>query len=334
MESLRGMVNFVQVARLGSFAKAAEQLGVSAVAVSKNVSRLEQQLGVRLFARSTRHLGLTPEGSALLERCELPLAQLADAFAGSRKAAEEAEGVVRITSVTPFVRNYLAPHLAAFHRRHPNVVLQLECSEHISNLIADRNDIGIRIGSLDNADFVARPLGPLALPLCVAPALLARVQPLTTPEAVAQRHALGLQLTGSADVVPWRLQGKQGLRTLPVAGPLRCNDMAALAAACVAGLGVAQLPLVSVLAELKSGQLQVLWPEQSPRGLQLFMHYPNRNLPARVRVVVEFLLDCARAHPDLALEPQHFAVRPAVMVEPVEPAAPAAAPRRRSRAAA
>jgi hypothetical protein len=110
--------------------------------------------------------------------------------------------------------------------------------------------------------------------------------------------------------------------------------MAALAAACVAGLGVAQLPLVSVLAELKSGQLQVLWPEQSPRGLQLFMHYPNRNLPARVRVVVEFLLDCARAHPDLALEPQHFAVRPAVMVEPVEPAAPAAAPRRRSRAAA
>ena len=333
MESLRGMVNFVQVARLGSFAKAAEQLGVSAVAVSKNVSRLEQQLGVRLFARSTRHLGLTPEGTALLERCELPLAQLAEAFEGSRKAADEAEGVVRITSVTPFVRSYLAPHLAGFHRLHPNVVLQLECSEHISNLIAERNDIGIRIGPLDSADFVARPLGPLALPLCAAPSFLARVQPLALPEAVALRHGLGLQLPGSADVVPWRLQGTQGLRMLPVAGPLRCNDMAALAAACVAGLGVAQLPLVSVLGELKSGQLQVLWPEQSPRGLQLFVHYPNRNLPARVRVVVEFLLDCARAHPDLAIEPQHFAARG--FTAPVAAApAPAAAPRRRSRAAA
>lgn len=333
MESLRGMVNFVQVARLGSFAKAAEQLGVSAVAVSKNVSRLEQQLGVRLFARSTRHLGLTPEGSALLERCELPLAQLADAFAGSRKAADEAEGVVRITSVTPFVRSYLAPHLATFHRRHPKVVLQLECSEHISNLIAEHNDIGIRVGSLDSADFVARPLGPLALPLCAAPSFLARVQPLASPEAVALQHGLGLQLSGSAEVVPWRLQGKQGLRLLPVAGPLRCNDLAALASACVAGLGVAQLPLVSVLGELKSGQLQVLWPEQSPRGLQLFVHYPNRSLPARVRVVVDFLLDCARAHPDLALEPHLFAARPVIPM-PAAPAAPATAPRRRSTAAA
>ncbi len=330
MESLRGMVNFVQVARMGSFAKAAEQLGVSAVAVSKNVSRLEQQLGVRLFARSTRHLSLTPEGSALLERCEQPLAQLADAFAGTRKAADEAEGLVRITSVTPFVRSYLAPHLAAFHRRHPRVVLQLECSEHVSNLIAERNDIGIRIGSLESADFVARPLGPLALPLCVAPSFLQRAQTLGPPEAVALTHGLALQLPGSLETVPWRLQGRAGLRTVPVAGPLRCNDMAALAAACVAGLGVAQLPLVSVLPELKSGQLQVLWPEQAPRGLQLFVHYPSRQLPARVRVVVEFLLDCARAHPDLALEPQLFAARPATP----EPTSTPASPRRRSRAPA
>jgi DNA-binding transcriptional LysR family regulator len=120
------------------------------------------------------------------------------------------------------------------------------------------------------------------------------------------------------------------LRMLPGAGPLRSNDMAALAGACVAGLGVAQLPLVSVLSELKAGQLQVLWPEQAPRGLQLFVHYPSRKLPARVRVVVEFLLDCAREHPDLALEAQHFAARP---VKPAAPR-PAAAPRRRSTAAA
>lgn len=310
MESLRGMVNFVQVARLGSFAKAAQHLGVSAVAVSKNVSRLEQQLGVRLFARSTRHLGLTAEGSALLARCELPLAQLADAFAGSRKAADDAEGLVRITSVTPFVRCYLVPHLPEFHRRHPKVVLQLECSEHISNLLTERHDIGIRMGVLASADFVARPLGPLALPLCAAPSFLARTQLLTSPDAAALQHGLGLQLPGSADAVPWRLQGKDGLRLVPVAGPLRCNDMDALAGACVAGLGVAQLPLVSVLSELKSGQLQVLWPEQSPSGLQLFMHYPNRQLPARVRVVVDFLLESAREHPDLALEPQHFAGQP------------------------
>lgn len=329
MESLRGMMNFVHVARLGSFAKAAESLGISAVAVSKNVTRLEQRLEVRLFARSTRHLSLTPEGEALLERCEQPLAQLAEAYAGSRKAATEAEGLVRITSVTPFVRSYLAPQLAAFHRRYPRVTLQLECSEQVSNLVAERFDIGVRIGALESAGFVARPIGPLALPLCAAPSFIARQQPLGPVETLGRQHGLGLLLPGTAEPTPWRLQGDNGrLRAVPVAGPLRCNDMAALAAACVAGLGVAQLPLVSVLAELRAGQLQVLWPEQSPQGLQLFVHYPNRKLPARVRAVVDFLLECSRAHPDLAVEPRQF---PAPSLSPP---APEAAARRQRRSAA
>jgi DNA-binding transcriptional LysR family regulator len=330
MDSLRGMMSFVHVARLGSFAKAAEGLGISAVAVSKNVTRLEQQLEVRLFARSTRHLSLTPEGAALLERCERPLAQLAEAYAGSRKAATEAEGLVRITSVTPFVRSYLAPQLAAFHRRHPKVVLQLECSEHVSNLVAERFDIGVRVGALESAGFVARPIGALALPLCAAPSFLARQPPPGSADELARQQGLGLLLPGGAEPVPWRLQLDGRLRQVPVAGPLRCNDMAALAAACVAGLGVAQLPLVSVLSELRSGLLQVLWPEQSPQGLQLFVHYPSRKLPARVRVVVDFLLECAREHPDLAVSPQCFA---APALKP--PAAEAAArPPRRPAAAA
>ena len=94
---------------------------------------------------------------------------------------------------------------------------------------------------------------------------------------------------------------------MPIGGPLRCNDFASLAMACKAGLGVAQLPLVQVLPELRSGELRVLHPELSPRGLQLFLHYPDRQLPARVRVFVDFVLEVSRDHPDLAVTPMEIA---------------------------
>lgn len=99
MESLRGMVSFVQTAREGSFVPAAKALGVTAVAVSRNVARLEAQLGVRLFARTTRQLSLTAEGATLLVQCEAPLEQLEAAFRVSRDATDTPTGRVRVTAV-------------------------------------------------------------------------------------------------------------------------------------------------------------------------------------------------------------------------------------------
>ncbi|MFZ2989221.1 LysR substrate-binding domain-containing protein [Ideonella sp.] len=310
MESLRGMVSFVQTARSGSFVKAAEVLGVSSVAVSRNVSRLEAQLKVRLFARSTRHLSLTAEGAALLARCEVPLEQLDAAFRGSRDAAGEAEGVVRITAVSPFVRAYLAPSLADFHAQHPKVELDIECSEQATDLVAGRFDVGIRVGPMQDAAFVARPLGPLQLVLCAAPVFLAR-GPLPAAAELAQQHGLGFKRIGDSQTAPWRLQTGTGHELLPVAGPLRCNDFMTLIAACVAGLGVAQVPMVSALPLLRTGALQMVWPERAPQGLHLFLHYPDRQLPARVRVLVDFVLQANQAHPDLAVTPMKWRLNPA-----------------------
>ena len=308
MESLRGIVSFIQTARCGSFARAAEALGISAVAVSRNVTRLEAQLSVRLFARTTRQLSLTAEGEALLAQCEAPLATLDAAFNNARGGAESPDGIVRITAVSPYVRGYLAASLVEFHARYPRVVLDIDCSEQVSDLVASRFDVGIRVGPLDDAGFVARPIGALVLVLCAAPELLAlRGLPVDLP-ALALRHGLGLKPSGSSHAAPWWLQGPDGLYQLPVGGPLICNDFVALAAACAAGLGVVQLPLVAALPMLRTGRLQVLHPELSPRGLQLFLHYPDRQLPARVRVFVDFVLETGRSHPDLALQPEHLAV--------------------------
>ncbi|MDT7835422.1 LysR family transcriptional regulator [Aquabacterium sp. OR-4] len=307
MESLRGMVSFVHTARGGSFARAAEALGVSAVAVSRNVARLEAQLGVRLFARTTRQLSLSAEGAALLAECEAPLASLDAAFQNLRGGVAAATGTVRVTAVSPYVRGYLAAGLADFHARHPQVVLDIECSEQVSDLVAARFDVGIRIGPLRDAGYVARPLGPLALVLCASPGFAARPDlPDELPE-LARRHGLGLKPAGDSQAAPWWLQRDGGVQPLVVGGPLVCNDFSTLIAACAAGLGVAQVPLVAALPQLRAGALRVLHPHCAPRGLQLFLHYPDRQLPTRVRVFVDFVLGTAHSHPDLALLPEQFA---------------------------
>lgn len=125
MQTLKGILNFTRTASLGSFAKAAKELGVSAVAVSQNISRLEAGLGVRLLARSTRALQLTPEGQAFLAQCRQPLAQL-DA------ACKEAAGDMRhprrqaasATVVSPVAHLYLIPLLPTFQQRYPDIELK------------------------------------------------------------------------------------------------------------------------------------------------------------------------------------------------------------------
>ncbi len=331
MESLRGIVNFVQTARLGSFARAAKALGISSVAVSRNVARLEAQLGVRLFARTTRQLSLTNEGAALLAQCEAPLEQLDTAFKRSRESADAPSGRVRVTAVSPFARTYLMPRLGEFHARYPLVELDIELSEQVTDLVAERFDVGIRVGPLRDTSFVARPLGPLKLALCAAPDYLAAAGVPHSIADLARHRGLALTPTGALNAMPWWLQGPDGYVELPVSGPLRCNDFLALTEACCAGMGLAQLPLVVALPALRAGRLKVVLPQAAPQGLRLFMHYPDRQLPARVRVFVDFVLALMQTHPDLDVDPAQFA---AATATPDAPAAKAAKPAARRRAAA
>jgi DNA-binding transcriptional LysR family regulator len=306
MESLRGMVSFVQTARLGSFVRAAQALEVSAVAVSRNVARLEAQLGLRLFARTTRALSLTAEGTALLAQCEVPLEQLDNAFRRTRDSADTPSGCVRITAVSPFVRTYLMPRLGEFHRRYPLVELDIELSEQVTDLVADKFDVGIRVGPLNDASFVARPLGPLTLALCASPAYLAAAGLPLQVQDLAQHRGLALKISGTQRVLPWWLKGPEGAIEWPVSGALRCNDFWALSEACCAGLGLAQLPLVVALPALRAERLKVVLPGAAPTGLRLFMHYPDRQLPARVRVFVDFVVAMMQSHPDLDVPAAQF----------------------------
>ena len=311
MQALRGILNFTRTAELGSFAAAARELGISAVAVSQNVSRLEAKLGVRLLARSTRALTLTPEGQAFLEQCREPLAQLDAACQEAASDVRSASGRVRASLVSPLAFQYLVPLLPKFYKQYPNIQLDLELSEDSTPLIPKRMDVGIRDGGLDDAAFVARPLGPIRLLVCAAPSYLqARGVPRSV-EALRQHDALMLRITGREHNQPMILQqrgdGARNVQMVQLPGRLACNDFRSLLQACIDGLGIAQLPQPMALPALQSGQLKVLLHDHQLDGWQLFIHYPNRKqLPARVRAFVDFCIEHLGGHADLLVDPARW----------------------------
>lgn len=301
--SLKGIENFVRTAECGSFAKAAVALGVSPVAVSENIRRLEQGLGVRLLARSTRHLRLTPEGEAFLEQCTRPLRELGEACRNATGSATQPEGLVRVTMVSAVGHLFVIPELPRFFAQYPGVSLDLDLTEATTSLVAQRFDVGIRVGPLDDAGFVARPLGPLRLPMVASAAYLARHG---TPQTLDDltRHALLQQQIPGRDQRFWLARDEDlaggRLRLLQLSARLVCNDQQSLLRACLDGLGITQLPQPLVLSALRSGALQQVLTQHAPDSLQLYLYYPSRKqLPARVRAFVDFVIQGLADHASL-----------------------------------
>ncbi len=316
MQTLRGILNFTRTAELGSFAAAARELGISPVAVSQNISRLELGLGVRLLARSTRALQVTPEGQAFLEQCKGPLAQLDAACKDAATDVKHPSGKLRVTIVSPVAFLYFVPLLPKFLARYPDIQLELELSEDSASLIAKRFDVGIRVGLMNDAAFVARPLGPLRLLLCASPAYIAQHGAPATLTDLASHALLQLQITGREQATPFFVQtrsdGARSLQTLQLPSRFVCNDFRALLQACLDGIGIAQIPQPMALPHLRQSQLKTLLPDHVPEGWQLFIHYASRKqLPARVRVFVDFCIEHFGGHPDLSADVGAFSHRSA-----------------------
>lgn len=311
MQTLRGILNFTRTAELGSFAAAARELAISPVAVSQNISRLELSLGVRLLARSTRALTITPEGQAFLEQCKGPLAQLAAACQDAASDVQHASGKLRVTVASPVAFLYLVPLLPQFFKRHPDIQLELELSEDSVALIPKRFDVGIRVGALKDAAFIARPLGPLRILMCASPAYLKLRGKPNGPGDLANHALLQLQITGRDQPAPFFVQTREGgarsMQMLQLPGRFICNDFRALLQACQDGLGIAQLPQPMALTALRKGQLKTVLSDHAPDSWQLFIHYPTRKqLPARVRVFVDFCIEHFAGHPDLSVDVAQF----------------------------
>jgi DNA-binding transcriptional LysR family regulator len=305
MEGIRGVIGFVQTVAAGSFAGAAKKLGVTPVAVSKNVQRLERQLGVRLLQRSTRKLSLTEEGRVFYERCTGPLQELEYAQSLVRETGRSPAGVVRVTSLSPFGRNYVLPLLPPFSRLYPDVQIELHLEDAVSDMIGERYDVGIRAGEMRDGSMVVRNIAPLPFVVCGSPAYLAERGVPRTPADLAGHNCLRLYGRSARRALNWQLGPERTPVSPPVSGNLIASDMTTLATAAAHGHGLTLAPLPLVLPLLRAGALTPVLPQYVTQGVHVFIHYPNRrNLAARVRTLVDFLLERLRSNPDLVSDPQ------------------------------
>jgi DNA-binding transcriptional LysR family regulator len=303
MQSIRGIVNFLQTAESGSFTAASAVLGISAVAVGKNVAALEAELGVRLFQRTTRQLQLTDEGRLLVEQCSSPMRDLEFAYKSIRQRAQSPNGLVRITSVTPFARGIVQPLLPMIAEQFPKIQVELVLDDKVVDMVADGFDIGIRVGQMLQPTLIARPIAALNFVVVGAPSYF-RTNGIPKELDDLARHKCLSSRSGNQDETPdqtlnglWRLGDFKSPTIAKVPASLLSNDVAVLLSCALQGQGLFYCPLPLVVPHLRKGELQVALPQWVGHGLSAFLHYPSRrNLPARVKVIVDFMLRNLRDH--------------------------------------
>jgi DNA-binding transcriptional LysR family regulator len=302
MKSLKGITSFVAVASSGSFSAAAKLLGVSAVAVSKNVATLERQLGVRLLQRTTRTLSLTREGQMFYRQSAGPLQELEAAQTVIKQSAKSLSGLVRITSAMPFGMGYIMPLIPEFQIAHPKVQIELHLDDAVSDMVAQGYDVGIRVGMLRDSTRVVRSIAPLPFVVCgSAEYLKLRGWPETIDDLI-HHNCLRLRRSGRENPMQWRLQGNNSHTDKRIQGNFFVNDFAALAQAAIQNQGLICVPLALAMPLFRAGQLRPVLTDHIDPTLTVYLHYPNRkNLPARTRSFIDFALERLRLEQDLQM---------------------------------
>lgn len=288
---------FVAVLDTGSFSAAAARLQTSSGQASKLVSRLESLLGVQLLVRTTRALSPTEAGRAYYERVRPLLEEWDELDASIRSASSEAQGRVRLTVPLTFGTAILAPLFCEFAAAHPRIGLDVSFSDRAASLIDEGFDVAIRIGAPRDSSLVARRLCPVRIVTVASPAYLA-----AEGEPVAPRDLAGRECivdTNFRDPHLWRFRDAAGGEILQtIRGRTAFGNAEACVLAAVAGLGVANGPSFVSGPHLRDGRLRRILTGFEPEPVVLSALYPSkRHLPAKVRVLVDFLVARFREDP-------------------------------------
>lgn len=296
------LVFFTTLATHASLSAAARTLTLSTAAVSKRLAAMEQRLGVSLLSRSTRRMGLTPEGELYLQHARRILADLQDLeqlVSGARSAPR---GLLRVNATLGFGRTQVAPLLSRFARRHPDVELQLQLSVDPPALTDNSFDVCIRFGEPPDARVMARRIAANRRVLVAAPAYLQRHGTPQTPRDLVAHRCIGIR-QGDEAFGNWRLarrrsHGPLQFETVKVRGPLSTNDGEIAVNWALDGHGILLRAEWDVARYLRSGRLrQVLTDYETPNA-DIYAVYPQRlQTAARVQVFVDFLAEALQAAP-------------------------------------
>jgi len=291
MDRIGAIQAFVRVVEAGSFARAAQKLRSSTSSISRQIAGLEQHLGARLLNRTTRKLSLTEGGQAFYERSVQLLAELDEAERMVGAAAAAPRGTIRLTCPRNLAATQVAPVIARFAARHPDVRFDVTVSDSVVDLVEEGFDLAIRIGRIGSEALVGRRLGRVRQILAAAPAYLRSHRPPRAPADLAGHRALTYAYAAAPNL--WRLIGPDGAaHDVRVAGPLMANSGELLIASAGAGLGLVMTPDFMLEPELAAGRLVRVLPGYEGPLLDTWAVYPSRrHLSAKVRLFVDQLVE-------------------------------------------
>ena len=286
---------FLEVAKYESFAGAARALGLTGPAISKQVQSLEDQLGVKLLNRTTRHVSLTEEGAIYFDKARKALDDLNEAEQQIQEQKAYPTGKLKVNAPMSFGTQFLTRPIAAFAEQYPEVELEVDFDDRWADVVVEGFDVVIRIGTLQDSNLIARKLAPCPIILCAGKKL---VKKYGLPESIEQISDYpGIIYNRHTQKEEWRYRSNNDvIATQTLKRSFSANTAEMQLEACLSGLGIALLPAFCADAYIKSGELIALFPDYPTYPeLGIYALYPqNRYLSTRTRLFIDWLSNASK----------------------------------------
>ena len=285
MDKLTSLLSFTEVARCGSFSKAAEQLNMSRLQVSRHVQDVEKWLNMRLLHRTTRKVSLTVQGEEALVYCQKILSTVSDLESRAHSHNHELVGTIRVASPIGIGQHILLDAIEQFVLMHPKTNIQMLLSDNLSQLVDERVDVALRYMEQPHEQLIARKLLHIDSVLCASPRYAADARELKHPQDLLQHNCLV-----HSSAAQWRIVSSTSDDKISVKGNMQANEMGVLVESALRGLGIANLPCDLANRYLKTGELVEVLPSYYTPGHKLWAVYLSRNNQQKVlRAFIDFI---------------------------------------------
>ncbi|MDD0813273.1 LysR family transcriptional regulator [Curvibacter sp. HBC28] len=279
--NLNDLLAFVTVAREGSFTRAAATLGVTQSALSQTIRGLEERLKIRLLTRTTRSVSPTPAGERLMNAIGHRFDEIEAELDELTALRDKPAGTVRITCGDRVMHSILLPKLMPLLRENPDIKLEFDMNYGFRDIVADRFDAGVRMGSTIDKDMIAVPIGPpLRMAVVASPGYFAAHPVPKTPHDLTQHRCINQRMPTSGGLYVWDFARKGKQVNVRVDGPLIFNTAPPQVDAALAGLGITLLPEDELASHLESGRLVRVLEDWCPPFAGYHLYYPSRRQPS------------------------------------------------------
>ncbi|HKQ22928.1 MAG TPA: LysR family transcriptional regulator [Burkholderiales bacterium] len=289
MDRLYQMRLYVRIVETGSFSAVARELGTIQPTVSKQLTALEEHLGVRLLNRTTRQLSPTEAGRKYYDRCRHILDEVTDLETSVADLQTRTTGLLRINAPVAFGQLFMLPLVFRFRRKYPGLAVDLTLNDRFVDLVQEGVDVAIRFGDLADSQVVARRVGAVTRVCVASPEYLHSRGTPRSPADLSAHNCITYNYLFSNE---WQFEGPQGPLSVRVKGDFRANSALTIRAAALEAIGIAHMPVVFVQDDIDKGTLTQVLADYGPPPVEIHTVYPSaRFLSSKVRLFLDFVRD-------------------------------------------